>query len=184
MSIEDNSGQDSIEIENRTRRALEECMSVLPEFGRAADAPGLFVVVGENENGEYLCDTQTGSCECKDSQYRDPDGGCKHVRRARIVRGESPVPAASLGDVEVDSSIGVHVDASPKFVTADGGVIEGGDDAELVDDDGPRFLGPFSEYNKYGEPTGAEYYRCSGCGVEVLTGHQENAVHAPDCSGC
>jgi hypothetical protein len=184
MFENDSETQDCIEIADRTRRALEEYMTVLPEFGRAADAPGLFVVVGENENGEYLCDTRTGGCECKDAEYRDPEGGCKHVRRCRIVQGEKPVPAASLGDIEVDSSIGVHVDSSPKFTTADGGVIDAGDGAELIDDDGPEWTGPHTEYDRYGQTTGTEFVRCSKCGVEVLVGRQENATHADGCDGC
>lgn len=58
--------------------------------------------------------------------------------------------------------MGIHVDASPKFVTADGGVIESGDGAELIDDDdGLQWTGPH---------TGSEFYRCSKCGVEVLFG--------------
>lgn len=31
-------------------------MSVLPGFQRATGAPDLFVVIGENGGGEYLCD--------------------------------------------------------------------------------------------------------------------------------
>ena len=69
-------------IESRTKRALDEYMTVQPEFGRAQGAPGLFVVIGENENGEYLVDTRTTSCECADDKYNlEDEEACKHVRR-------------------------------------------------------------------------------------------------------
>ena len=45
----------------------------------------------------------------------------------------------------------------------------------------PRWKGPFTEYDRYGEPTGAEYVRCSGCGVEVLAGDTEHATHRDGC---
>ena len=44
-------------------------------------------------------------------------------------------------------------------------------------DETPEWRGPFTEYGPRGEPTGAEYVRCSGCGVEVLAGATEHATH-------
>ena len=41
--------------------------------------------------------------------------------------------------------------------------------------------GPFTEYNKYGRPTGHAYVRCADCGIEVVTSHREHATHRPDC---
>jgi len=32
----------------------------------------------------------------------------------------------------------------------------------------PRIEGPIAEFDRYGDRTGAEYYRCSGCGVESI----------------
>jgi hypothetical protein len=46
-----------------------------------------------------------------------------------------------------------------------------------------RWKGPFTEYDRYGEPTGAEYVRCSGCGVEVLAGDTQHATHRDGCDG-
>lgn len=69
-------------------------------------------------------------------EVQNPDGGCEQVRRVRTGSGETAVPSASLGDGEIDSTLSVHIDASPKFVTADSRVIKAGDGAEL--DDGPR----------------------------------------------
>jgi hypothetical protein len=44
------------------------------------------------------------------------------------------------------------------------------------------FEGPFPEFDKYGNPTGAYYKRCNGCGVEVLEDTPETAVAHRD--GC
>jgi hypothetical protein len=65
--------------------------------------------------------------------------------------------------------------------TSDGGVV--GDNAEVLEQS-PRWEGPFTEYNQYGEPTGSEYVRCSRCGREVLEGQEDNVTHSEDCPGC
>jgi predicted nucleic acid-binding Zn finger protein len=185
MSENESETKDS--IETRTRRALEECMTVLPNKGRAQGAPGLFVVIGENENGQYLVDSQTGSCECKDAQYRDPEGGCKHIRRVRIAQGETPetpVPAGALDEITVDSTFGVHVDASPKFATADGGILDGETGEEISDEteSTTTWSDPKVEVDKYGKPTGDHYVTCQECGVEVLTALSDCATHREGCS--
>jgi len=41
--------------------------------------------------------------------------------------------------------------------------------------------GPFSEYNKYGRPTGHAYVRCADCGIEVVTSQREHATHRAGC---
>jgi|APHM01.1.fsa_nt_gi SWIM zinc finger. len=113
-------------IETRTKRALTECMTVLPDHGEASDSEDLFTVVGQHGNGEYLVNLDDGSCTCKDSQYNlDNDTDCKHVRRVRVCTGDIPVPNDALGDIQIDNTFGAHVDASAKFVTADGGIIDG-----------------------------------------------------------
>ena len=66
----------------------------------------------------------------------------------------------------------------------DGTPIAAGDDPSMVDDDAPAtWKGPFTETDKYGEPTGARYVRCSECGVEVLEGETEHATHRAGCDG-
>jgi len=184
MSNEDSETKDSIEVESRTERALEECMTVLPNHGRAEGAAELFVVIGENENGQYLVDTRAGSCECKDAKYRDPEGGCKHLRRCRIATGESPVPAGALDEITVDSTFGVHVDASPKFATADGGILDGESGEEISDENTAASVwsDPKVEVDKYGKPTGDHYVRCEDCGIEVLTALTDCASHREECS--
>ena len=54
--------------------------------------------------------------------------------------------------------------------------------ATVVEDD-PRWKGPFTEHDKYGEPTGARFVRCTGCGVEVLAGDTRHATHRDGCDG-
>lgn len=99
MSEDENDNQDATGVDRRTKRALGEYMQVLPEFGRAEGADGLFIVVGENGGGECLLDTQTTTCECDDDKYNlAADEPCKHVRRARMTAGETAVPSHALSD--------------------------------------------------------------------------------------
>lgn len=35
-------------------------------------------------------------------------------------------------------------------------------------DDEPTIEGPISEFDKYGDYTGNDYFRCTGCGVEAM----------------
>lgn len=172
-------------VDSRTKRALAECMTVLPNHGLARDAPGLFVVIGENENGEYLVDSRTDSCDCDDMRYRDPDGGCKHLRRVRVLTGERPIPTWVPEVVDVDSRIGANVDKNVRFVQTDGGVISSPDsDSDTgtdTDADADVWSKPQLETNKYNEVTGEKYVCCTNCGVEVLVGETENASHGPGC---
>jgi len=184
MSKSEITTQDSTELEQRTERALTECMTVLPDHGRAQGAPGLFVVIGENENGQYLVDTRAGSCECKDAKYRDPDGGCKHLRRVRIAQGDTPIPAQALGEITIDSTFGAQLETSAKFATADGGLIDGETGEEISEQNTAASIwsDPMAEVDKYGQPTGDHYVRCQECGVEVLTALADCATHREGCS--
>jgi hypothetical protein len=71
-------------LEDRDLRALSEHMTVFVE------APGMFRVVSEGP--EYIVDLETETCECPDSTHRDPDGGCKHIRRIRFTTGARAIP--------------------------------------------------------------------------------------------
>jgi hypothetical protein len=184
MSESQSESQDS--IESRTERALTECMTVLPNKGRADGAPGLFIVIGENGGGEYLVDTCTTSCECDDDKYNlDDREACKHVRRARIATGDRPVPASALdsGNISIDDTFGAHVDASPKFATADGGIIDGetNDVVDDSDDESAIWSDPRPEIDKFGSPTGAHVVECLDCGVETTTSLTEFASHREEC---
>ena len=67
---------ESIDPEPRTRRALEQYLTVLDDVGRAKGADGLFLVVSQSGK-EYLVDALAGRCECKDHEYRGVE--CKHI---------------------------------------------------------------------------------------------------------
>jgi len=121
MSTNASRPQESDGIDERDERALTECMTVLPE------APDIYTVVGENQNGEYTVDARFGVCTCADYEYRTPAGGCKHVRRVAFATGERPIPAG----VDVDPQLGEHVDGP---VATDGGVAVQEGDAETDDE--------------------------------------------------
>lgn len=97
------------DVETRTRRALEECMTVLPGDGET------FTVVGQNGGSEYSVDT-AGTCTCADAEYNLSGGEtCKHVRRMEFATGRRPIP---VGDLNVDEQLGAHVETR---VATDGG---------------------------------------------------------------
>lgn len=64
----------------------------------------------------------------------------------------------------------------------DGGIVDS-KDAEILENDDPDiWAGPFAEYDKYGVPTGAKYYRCRDCGLEVHEdANRERADHRSNC---
>lgn len=107
-------------LDERDRRALTEYLTVLENIGRAKDAPGLYLVVSHSGR-EYLLDMVTGACECADSAYRRPDGGCKHVRRVSFEIGQRQVPAAFADKVPSDFSRFVNGD--PRIAATDGGTL-------------------------------------------------------------
>jgi len=161
-------------IDSRTERALSECMSVCPNHPRVRDAPGLFVVVGENGNGEYLVDVAERSCTCRDSRDPRRPNPCKHIRRVAILVGDRPIPTWIPDVVDIDTTIGANVDKNVRFIQTDGGVVTTDDDADVWSE-------PQLEVNRYNEPTGEKYVCCTNCGVEALVGETENASHGPGC---
>ncbi len=121
------------ELDARDVRALTERMGVLDDVGPARGADGIFRVVSQS-GSTYTVDLQLGACSCPDSERRDPAGGCKHVRRAAFATGERGVPAWVDADA-VDAMLGAHVAAGPKVLATDGGILEPGDDGEILDGD-------------------------------------------------
>lgn len=120
-------------IDDRTRRALEQYLTVL-DYGPASGAADLYMVVSES-GSEYLVDVREGSCGCPDATHRDVE--CKHQKRVLFATGRRPIPAA-MDRGDVDDQLGAHVDAEPEFAAAgesralvtDGGVTTAtGDDA-------------------------------------------------------
>ena len=98
-----------VTLDDRDVRALTECMSVLSDIGMVAGADGLYSVISESGRS-YTVDIETGACDCDDAFYRDPDGGCKHVRRVQFATGRRSIPEWA-NEEAVDEQLGLHVSA-------------------------------------------------------------------------
>ena len=82
------------EVNARERRAREEEMKV-----SLLRKSGVYEVRSESGN-TYRVDIAGGTCTCLDWQQREPDGGCKHLRRvdAEIKAGDVPRPDGRVPD--------------------------------------------------------------------------------------
>jgi hypothetical protein len=114
-------------------------------------AGGVYDVHSESGN-TYRVDIAAEECSCPDWEEREPEGGCKHLRRVRLeVRaGRVPTPDGRLPD---DRRNGI--DTEGLRPAADGGV--SGD-----------ITGPHIEFDRYDQPAGETYYRCGCCGREAM----------------
>ena len=86
---------DGGEVEPRTRRAREEDMDVtLKQKG------GIYEVHSQSGN-TYEVDVAGKTCSCPDWEEREPEGGCKHMRRVdmEIRSGDVPKPDGSIPEV-------------------------------------------------------------------------------------
>lgn len=79
------------DLSQRSVSALTEYLYAFDDHGWAADAPGCWLVYAE-DGSEYRVDAETGSCTCDDAFYRDPEGGCKHLRRVEFLTGDRDIP--------------------------------------------------------------------------------------------
>jgi len=109
-------------IEKRTRRALEEPLSVVDVDGTPLSGDESLVRVISHSGDEYRVDVREGRCTCPDHEYRSAE--CKHIRRARFALGREPLDTATLAACEVDRNFADHVATDPQVVATDGGVIE------------------------------------------------------------
>lgn len=122
----DRAGTNDVQIDDRTRRALDECMTVLP-----GDRDGAYTVVGENDE-TYQVDLHARACSCPDHEYRDAH--CKQLRRCEVATGREPLPAHVADAVDVDPLLGDAVPGEVRVVASDGGIIVAGDDGEILDE--------------------------------------------------
>lgn len=136
---------DASTLDPRTHRARSEDMLVaLRKTG------GIYSVRGES-GSVYRVDICRTECTCPDQQ-KDSMERCKHIRRVEIeLRNRTvPTPDGRLPDQPVaDGGIGTHGNRDKCESTK-------------------RIEGPILEFDKHGQPTGAEYYRCSVCGAEAM----------------
>jgi hypothetical protein len=124
--------EDTDDVDERTVRALEEPLTVLPD---AVDAPGMVRVVSHTQE-KYTVDVRAGNCECPDAQYNlDDETDCKHVRRSRFALGLDAIPGAALDACDVEPNFGAFVETDEiRVATPDGGVIEADDGGEVLDE--------------------------------------------------
>jgi hypothetical protein len=97
------------ESDPREQRAQEETMDVsLLRKG------GVYEIRSASGN-RYTVDVAGGTCTCLDWQQREPDGGCKHLRRidAEIKAGDVPRPDGRIPErsVAVDGGKAVALEA-------------------------------------------------------------------------
>jgi len=50
----------------------------------------------------YVTNPDAGVCDCPDMLHRRPTGGCKHLRRVWVLRGELPLPPGINRDALAD----------------------------------------------------------------------------------
>lgn len=123
-------------------------------------ADDLYVCVVQSGK-EDLIHLREGSCECRDFQYLEREGGCKYIRKCRIVKSDHPVTSDALLEVDSDPQLGAHVDADgPHAVATDGGRMEWADTPD------------YSEHVESAEQGSERFHRCSGCGRELLVAEQ------------
>lgn len=133
MSNEHTEASQSIDVEPRTRRALEEPLSVVSLDGTPVDSREETIVMVVSGSGEsYHVDVAgDGRCECPDHKHRNAE--CKHIRRARAALGIAPIDSRTLGAVDVDEQLAANA-PGPVVATSDGGIIEAGDEGEILDE--------------------------------------------------
>jgi len=92
-------------IDDRTRRAVREPMLIVPPS--LWPPSNTFAIYTDDE--QYVVEANPWRCTCGDYEHRRPDGGCKHIRRVRLVTGVDPAPESlrpvsdpNLGDLCAD----------------------------------------------------------------------------------
>ncbi|QPV63885.1 hypothetical protein I7X12_04440 [Halosimplex litoreum] len=138
-------------IDDRTVRALTECMTVLPMGG------DVFEVVSES-GSSYRVDARRDICDCPDYEYRDDIDRCKHVRRVAFAMGEQTVPSWVERDA-VDPQIGEHTDGEgPRFANEQSPIADGGSRATETMADGEQSDDDCNECNEL--PDGCPCFDC------------------------
>lgn len=80
-----NNATDEPQIEARDVRAITEDIQIHPHRD-----DGKHRVYGSGGD-EYIVDLGDETCTCMDYQKRNPEGGCKHMRKAQFATGERDI---------------------------------------------------------------------------------------------
>lgn len=104
LGIERNAEYEMDELtsdQRRSARAVTERMVVLPRVRDDGTATGMYDVLAESRNG-YVCDLVEGAGNCPDQEYNEPENGCKHLRRVRLLQNLPDVRFPGEGDDVAD----------------------------------------------------------------------------------
>jgi hypothetical protein len=111
---------DSTEPDERSLRALEEYLTVMPDAIPGED----MVRVVSQSGAQYPVDLQGERCACEDYEYNIDGGRCKHIRRALWATGREAIPADVAEAAEVEPNFGAFVDEDDVRVAATDGAFE------------------------------------------------------------
>jgi endogenous inhibitor of DNA gyrase (YacG/DUF329 family) len=111
---------DSTEVDERSLRALEEYLTVMPDAIPGED----MVRVVSQSGAQYPVDLQEERCACEDYEYNIDGGRCKHIRRALWATGREAIPADVAEAAEVEPNFGAFVDEDDVHVAATDGAFE------------------------------------------------------------
>jgi predicted nucleic acid-binding Zn finger protein len=134
MSNTELDGNESTDVESRTRRALERVLTVTHTDGTPIaddENPTVVSVHSGNSGKERRVDVREGRCTCPDHKHRGVE--CYHIRRARMALGVEPVDTATLAACDVHEQFASNA-PGPAVLTSDGGLV-GGDSVDESDDD-------------------------------------------------
>lgn len=74
----------------RTVRARQDRMVVVPESDADGLCTGLYHVFSVNDHYHVLAEEP--ACNCPDMEWNNPENGCKHSRRVRMMFDETSLP--------------------------------------------------------------------------------------------
>jgi hypothetical protein len=144
MSNTELDGNESTDIEPRTRRALERVLTVTHTDGTPIsddESPTVVSVHSGNSGRERRVEVREGHCTCPDHEHRD--SVCYHIQRARMALGVWPIDRDTLATCDVHEQFASNA-PGPVVATSDDSLVGGDSVDESGDDDstGPDRLDP------------------------------------------